>query len=175
MSGAMGNPIDTSPPEAPSSIDPQTSTPTTAPPASPSPLPPAALDLAAKLFDYARQGSTPELIQYITIGIPPNLTNHSGDTLLMLASYHGHVDTVRALLANGADPNMVNERGQSIMAGAVFKGYEEVVRVLFEAGAEKGLGQPTAVDCARMFRREGMLELFGEEMGEGIPGITVPR
>src|SRR5699024_9900387 len=44
---------------------------------------------------------------------PQNLTNDSGDTLLMLAAYHGHADTVRALLTRGADPNRLNDRGQS--------------------------------------------------------------
>ncbi len=71
------------------------------------------------------------------------------------------------LLDAGADANALNGRGQSIIAGAVFKGYEDVVRVLWEAGADVNAGQPNAVDCARMFKREGVLRLFGVEMGEG--------
>jgi ankyrin repeat protein len=130
-------------------------------------LPPAALDLAARLFDLARTGDTPTLLQYISAGIPKNLTNASGDTLLMLASYHGHVETAKMLLDNGADANVLNERGQSPIAGAVFKGYEDVVRVLFEGGADVRVGQPNAVDCARMFKRAGILRLFGVEEGEG--------
>jgi ankyrin repeat protein len=55
-------------------------------PSSTSELPPAALDLATKLFDLARCGTTDVLSQYLQAGIPPNLTNSSGDTLLMLAS-----------------------------------------------------------------------------------------
>ncbi|ORX93491.1 ankyrin repeat-containing domain protein, partial [Clohesyomyces aquaticus] len=124
-------------------------------------LPASALELASKLFDLARAGSTPTLSAYLTAGIPPNLTNASGDTLLMLSSYHGHAETARALIAGGADPNVLNGRGQSPIAGAVFKGYDEVVRMLYEAGADIRLGQPNAVDCARMFKREAALELFG--------------
>jgi ankyrin repeat protein len=71
------------------------------------------------------------------------------------------------LLDAGADPNALNGRGQSPIAGAVFKGYDEVVKVLFEAGADILGGQPNAVDCARMFKRDGLLELFGVERGEG--------
>ncbi|KAK4501986.1 hypothetical protein PRZ48_007797 [Zasmidium cellare] len=127
-------------------------------------LPPEALSLATKLFDYAREGATAPLSQYLTAGIPPNLTNHKGDTLLMLAAYHGHVETVTMLLDKGADANVLNERGQSPVAGAVFKGYEEVVRVLVESGrVDLEAGQPNAVEAARMFRREGMLGLFGVE------------
>ena len=64
---------------------------------SPSELPPAALDLAARLFDLARSGDTSTLSQYVSAGIPKNLTNASGDTLLMLASYHGNPETAKML------------------------------------------------------------------------------
>ncbi|PNS16439.1 hypothetical protein CAC42_173 [Sphaceloma murrayae] len=132
-------------------------------------LPPAAIDLAGKLFDLAREGNTAALTQYLDAGIPPNLTNHKGDTLLMLAAYHGHAATTRILLEKGADPNVLNDRGQSIIAGAVFKGYDDVVAVLFEGvdgrppRADIRLGQPNAVDCASMFGHEKYLELFGVE------------
>jgi hypothetical protein len=39
--------------------------------------------------------------------------------------------------------------------------------VLYEGGADPGLGVPSAVDCARMFKRGGCLKLFGVEEGEG--------
>ena len=132
-----------------------------APPKDPSQLPPEALQLAGKLFDFARQGKTPELRQYITAGIPVNLTNHKGDTLLMLAAYHGHVETVAMLLELKADINVLNERGQSPIAGAVFKGYTEVAKSLSEGGADLYVGQPNAVDCARMFKRDDILAIFG--------------
>lgn len=134
---------------------------------SPSELPPAALDLAARLFDLARSGDTSTLSQYVSAGIPKNLTNASGDTLLMLASYHGNAETAKMLLDSGADANVLNGRGQSPIAGAVFKGYDDVVRVLYEGGADVEKGQPNAVDCARMFKRGNCLKLFGVEEGEG--------
>lgn len=132
------------------------------PPAAPnaSTLPPEALDLATKLFDLARAGSTAELDAYVGAGIPPNLTNSAGDTLLMLASYHGHVETVKALLARGADPDVVNGKGQAPIAGAVFKNHNDVVKTLFEAGADVTAGHPNAGDCAVMFKREDLQELF---------------
>jgi len=155
-------PTTTAPPAQPSQPT-QSTQPTQEFPTSVDALPPAALDLATKIFDFARTGATPELAQYITAGIKPNMTNHAGDTLLMLAAYHGHAETVRMLIAQGADPNVENDRGQSPIAGAVFKGYDEVVKVLFESGADAFGGQPSAVDCARMFKREGVLRLFGVE------------
>lgn len=130
-------------------------------------LPPEALDLAAKIFDYARSGNTPELAQYISSGIPVNILNHKGDSLLMLAAYHGHLETVRMLLEKHADTEILNHRGQSPIAGAVFKGHDEVVRLLVHGveggspGADLRAGQPNAIDSAKMFRMEKYYELFG--------------
>ncbi|KAF2125756.1 ankyrin, partial [Dothidotthia symphoricarpi CBS 119687] len=98
-------------------------------------LSPTTLDFAAKIFDLARSGATSTLQQYLTAGILPNLANSTGDTLLMLAAYHGHVATAKMLLDAGADPNALNARGQSAVSGAVVKGWDEVVEVLVGAGA----------------------------------------
>jgi ankyrin repeat protein len=125
-------------------------------------LPPEAVALAGRLFDFAREGKTSELEQYITHGIPVNLTNHKGDTLVMLAAYHGHLETLRMLLDKGADMDVLNERGQSPIAGAVFKGYDEIVAFMAEKGADLRAGQPSALQAAHMFKREEMLRVFGE-------------
>ncbi|MFC7649489.1 ankyrin repeat domain-containing protein [Streptosporangium lutulentum] len=66
-------------------------------------------------------------------GVPANLGNDKGDTLLMLAAYHGHAETVRMLAELGADAGRANDRGQTPLSGAVFKKEPEVVRALLEA------------------------------------------
>ncbi|MFD5553366.1 ankyrin repeat domain-containing protein [Streptomyces sp. NPDC127068] len=119
------------------------------------------VELATKLFELARTGDADRLAAYVDAGVPVNLTNDHGHTLVMLAAYHGHADVVRALLERGADPNRPNDRGQTPLAGAVFKGEDEVVRVLFEGGADPGTGSPSATDTARMFGKTQLLELFG--------------
>ncbi|TDC27306.1 ankyrin repeat domain-containing protein [Streptomyces sp. 8K308] len=124
---------------------------------------PEVLQLAAKVFDLARQGDTDTVAAYVDAGVPANLSNDRGDTLLMLAAYHGHADTVRALLERGADATRVNDRGQTPIAGAVFKGAIDVVRTLLDAGADPAAGQPSAIDTARMFGRTELLALFGTE------------
>nr|POE86993.1 putative ankyrin repeat protein [Quercus suber] len=139
-------------------------------------LPPEAIDLATKLFDFAREGRTADLAQYITAGIPVNLTNHKGDTLLMLAAYHGRDETLHMLVERGADVNSLNDRGQSPIAGAVFKGHDGVVRILVDGGADIRAGQPNAVDSAKMFRREECLRLFGvEDEPMDVPGMIPLR
>lgn len=120
----------------------------------------AVIALATKLFNFARQGDTEALTAYIASGAPANLTNDKGDSLLMLAAYHGHAETVRTLLIQGADPNRVNDRGQSPLAGAVFKGYREVVEALVAGGADAGYGKPSARDTATMLGKSELLPLL---------------
>jgi ankyrin repeat protein len=122
---------------------------------------PEVVELATKIFDLARQGRTDELVAYVDAGVPVNLTNDRGDSLVMLAAYHGHADAVRALLARGAEADRINDRGQTPLAGAVFKGETDVVKALLKAGADPAAGTPSAVDTARMFARTEVLELFG--------------
>jgi uncharacterized protein len=117
-------------------------------------------ELAGRVFDMARDGATASLAAYVDAGVPVNLTNDSGDTLVMLAAYHGHAGAVRALVDRGADVNRLNDRGQSPVAGAVFKGEDDVVRALIYAGADPLAGHPTAVDTARMFGREDLLTVL---------------
>ncbi|MEU1167593.1 ankyrin repeat domain-containing protein [Streptomyces sp. NPDC090075] len=122
---------------------------------------PEVVELATKIFDLARQGRTEALVAYVDAGVPANLTNDRGDSLVMLAAYHGHAEAVRELLARGAEADRINDRGQTPLAGAVFKGETEVIKVLLEAGADPASGTPSAVDTARMFGKAEILDLFG--------------
>ncbi|MFB7274537.1 ankyrin repeat domain-containing protein [Streptomyces sp. NPDC056244] len=121
---------------------------------------PEVVELATKIFDLARRGETGALTAYIDAGVPANLTNDRGDSLLMLAAYHGHAEVVVALLERGADASRPNDRGQTPLAGAVFKGEDEVIRTLLAGGADPAEGTPSAVDTARMFGKTDLLELF---------------
>ncbi|MCG5213881.1 ankyrin repeat domain-containing protein [Streptosporangium sp. KLBMP 9127] len=119
-------------------------------------------ELATRMFDLARSGETELLADYVDAGVPANLTNGNGDTLVMLAAYHGHAETVRALVARGAEPGRPNDKGQTPLAGAVFKKAPEVVRALLDAGADPEAGAPSAVETARMFANEEFLGWFAE-------------
>ena len=119
------------------------------------------LALAHTLFQAAREGNSALLGGYLAAGAPATLTNAAGDSLLMLAAYHGHADTVRLILGHGGDANAANDRGQTPLAGAVFKGYTEVVRALLDAGADPDAGTPSARAAAQMFARTDILALLG--------------
>ena len=111
------------------------------------------VELAHQMFDLARAGDTERLAAYVDAGVPVDLTDAAGNTLLMLAAYHGHAATVVALAGRGADVDRLNDRGQSPLAGAVFKGEDDVVRVLLDAGADPDAGSPSARATAAMFDR----------------------
>ncbi|NKX52318.1 ankyrin repeat domain-containing protein [Arthrobacter deserti] len=119
-----------------------------------------AIELAHRLFDAARAGDLPLLRSYVDAGVPADLTNSAGDSLLMLAAYNGHAPVVDYLVGRGADVNALNDRGQSPLAGAVFKGYADVVRSLVAAGADAGAGQPSAIGAAGYFGRQDLLGLL---------------
>jgi uncharacterized protein len=118
------------------------------------------LELAGRVFDFAREGDTQTLAAYVDAGVPVNLCNQQGDTLVMLAAYHGHPQTVAALLERGADPDRPNDRGQTPLAGAVFKAEREVVKELIDGGADPTAGTPSALDTARMFGANDLVTLF---------------
>ena len=65
---------------------------------------PEVFQLAAKVFDLARHGNTDTCIANVDAGVPVNLSNDRGDSLVMLAAYHSHPDLVAALLKRGVDP-----------------------------------------------------------------------
>ena len=115
---------------------------------------PEVMDLAARIFDLARSGDAATLAAYLDAGVPANLTNTNGDTLVMLASYYGHEAAVAALIEHGADVDRHNNRGQTPLAGAVFKNETAIIELLLRADADPHAGSPSALETARFFGRE---------------------
>ena len=124
------------------------------------PIDPGVIELAGRVFDLARGGHTEELAGYVDAGVPANLTNDKGDTLLMLAAYHGHAATVDALLDRGADHSRANDRGQTALAAAVFRQSADIVTRLLRAGADPDAGGPSARATAAFFDLPAMVELL---------------
>ncbi|MEF2550670.1 ankyrin repeat domain-containing protein [Aurantimonas sp. A2-1-M11] len=121
------------------------------------------LALAAMVFEAARRGDAVAMADFLDKGLPPNLRNDKGDSLLMLASYHGHVELTQLLLTRGADPSLTNDRGQTPLAGAAFKGETGIAQLLLDHGASvDGTGPDgrTPLMMAAMFNRTAMVETF---------------
>jgi len=111
------------------------------------------VELAHRMLDLARDGAAEQLLAYVDAGVPVDLTDAQGNTLLMLAAYHGHAGVVSGLAERGADVDRLNDRGQSPLAGALFKGEDDVVTTLLALGADLDTGTPTARDTAAFFGR----------------------
>jgi ankyrin repeat protein len=122
------------------------------------------LDLAARIFDMARSGDAANLADYLDAGVPVDLTNTNGDTLVMLAAYYGHASTVAALITRGADVDRHNNRGQTPLAGAVFKNDTTIMALLMGADADPDAGSPSALETARFFGKEQLARQLMQHM-----------
>lgn len=121
------------------------------------------LAFAARVFQYARMGHAEDLAELFRQGLPANLRNDKGDSLLMLAAYNGQSDAARVILEAGGDPELANDRGQTPLAGAAFKDDLVIARLLLQHGAAvdgTGDGTRTALMTAAMFDRTEMVDLL---------------
>ena len=121
------------------------------------------IEFAQRMFDLARDGATEELAGYVDAGLPVNLTNSSGDTLLMLAAYRKQEETVLALLQRGADTDRLNHRGQTALAAAAFRNSAGIVTALLAAGADPHAGSPSALEAARFYELPEMVALLDRD------------
>ena len=136
------------------------------------PLDAETLDFLHGVLDSVRRGDAARIASLLERGLPPNLRDHKGDSLLMLAAYHGHHDTAAALLHHGADPELANDRGQTPLGGAVFKGDRAMVELLLAQGANVNGAGPdgrTPLMLAAMFNRLELLERLLERGAD--PGV----
>lgn len=123
-------------------------------------------ELLIMALDHARAGETEELRAMLEHKLPVNLADHQGNTLLMLAAYHDHPETVQLLLEFGADPDRRNNRGQTPLGGVAFKGYATITSLLLAAGADPLTSQGgeenemTPLDFAKIFGRAEVQSLL---------------
>ncbi len=120
-------------------------------------------ELQAMALDFARDGETDPLREMLRHGLPVNLSDARGNSLLMLASYHDRKDTVQMLLEHGAEVDRRNDHGQTPLGGVAFKGYEDIATLLLGRGAsidaDNGVGM-TPVMFAALFGRTRMVKLL---------------
>ena len=122
---------------------------------SPNPLPDAAADLA-------RNGDTIGLGGLLNDGLAVVARDAKGNTLLMLASYHGRAEVVKLLLKSGAKVDLRNDKGQTPLGGVAFKGYAEIATLLLDAGADPlaDQGGSTPADFATLAGKTEILALL---------------
>ena len=121
----------------------------------PNPLPDDAADLA-------RNGDAVGLAAMIKDGLVVDAQDAKGNTLLMLASYHGKAETVAMLLKARATVDLRNDKGQTPLGGVAFKGYVEIATLLLDAGADPvaDQGGSTPADFATLAGKTEILALL---------------
>ena len=123
--------------------------------------------LPEPMAELARAGDGVRLAGALSAGLDVNLRDAKGNTLLMLASYHGKAATVAMLLKAGAQVDLRNDKGQTPLGGVAFKGYADIATLLLDAGADPlaDQGGSTPVDYATMFGRQEILTLLRARRG----------
>jgi ankyrin repeat protein len=118
-------------------------------------LPDAAADLA-------RNGDAIGLGALLKGGLTVDARDAKGNTLLMLASYHGRAEVVKLLLKSGATVDLRNDKGQTPLGGVAFKGYVEIATLLLDAGADPlaDQGGSTPADFATLAGKTEILALL---------------
>lgn len=122
-------------------------------------------------LDAARTGDVELLRPMLDAGMPVELKDAKGNTLLMLAAYHGNGEAVDLLLSKGAEPDARNDRGQTPLAGVAFKGHLEVAKRLIEAGADPSADQGggrTPAMFAAIFGQPAMVSLLEAAAAPGV-------
>ena len=123
-------------------------------------------ELQVFALDFARTGKTQDLKAMLQVGMPVNLCDHKGNSLIMLASYNGNFETTVMLVDFGAEVDKKNDRGQTPLAGVCFKGYIDIVKVLVKAGANiyenNGMGT-TPIMFASMFGNSEIVKFLDEQ------------
>jgi ankyrin repeat protein len=112
------------------------------------------------VLDLARRGDAVGLRDLLDAGVPVNLSNSAGDTLLILAAYHVRPSVVALLLERGADTERVNDHGQTALGAAVFRQAAPIVQALLDAGADPDTGPRSARQVAQFFGLTEMTRLL---------------
>ncbi|XP_014446781.1 ankyrin repeat domain-containing protein 29 isoform X2 [Tupaia chinensis] len=92
--------------------------------------------LANAAFWAARRGNLALLKLLLNSGrVDVDCRDSHGTTLLMVASYAGHIDCVKELVLQGADINLQREDGGTALLAASQYGHMQVVETLLKHGA----------------------------------------
>src|ERR1700758_2740864 len=94
----------------------------------------ALVELARTASRAAIQGNVRALVTALDAGVPVDLDDQTGNSLLMLAACNGRPEAGAVLLERGADPNRTNLHGHSPLCGAARRGDLRSTRLLLAHG-----------------------------------------
>jgi ankyrin repeat protein len=118
--------------------------------------------LPEEAAELARKGDTAGLALLLKDDLAIDARDAKGNTLLMLASYHGRAEVVKLLLKSGATVDLRNDKGQTPLGGVAFKGFVDIATLLLDAGADPvaDQGGSTPADFATLAGKTEILALL---------------
>ena len=88
-------------------------------------------------IEAAQSGNTAAILDLLKKGLDVNARDdQDGRTILMHATWFGHIDVMRILIDKGADVNAKNKNGATALILAADKGNAEIVSFLIDKGAD---------------------------------------
>lgn len=119
--------------------------------------------IAQDIFDIARQGTALQVeAMYQNTPDQIDATNEAGYTPLILATYHGNYEVVKALLKYTASVNANSSSGTALMAATV-KGNSQLVSLLLDHKADPNITDgngSTALLYAVFFKNNDIVALL---------------
>lgn len=113
--------------------------------------------LIRRFTDAARCGTSSEVVDMLSAGIPADSRDLLGWTALMWAADNNHTDIVHLLLQKGGNVNEQTDAGTTALHFAARGNLTDVMRVLLKQGASTNIKNKygrTPLDLARLKNKE---------------------
>jgi len=115
----------------------------------------------------AKNNQLKQVQMFLQLGMPINITDPNGDTILMTAADSGKPEIVEFLLnyqPTKVQPTQVqidaqNKQGRTALHLAVFNGSTEIFKILLAAGADPKIEDRTFKNALMIAVRQGFLEI----------------
>lgn len=124
--------------------------------------PEARLEFIDGVFDLVRNGRAEPLQEMLDSGVPVDVRNAKGDSLLIIAAYSQQNSIVTDLIDRGADKDVVNAMGQTAISCAVFRNDAAILHALLLSGANPDAGARTGLEIAEQFGLAQMAQILKE-------------
>jgi ankyrin repeat protein len=113
-----------------------------------------------RLTDAAKTGDLATVKSLLRRGTLVDKRNSQGNTALILAVWHNHMDIVRFLIDHGADVNKKSLAGSTALLVAARYSRTEAVRLLLDKGADIDAATPQGSTALTLALKEGKQDII---------------
>lgn len=100
------------------------------------------------IFSFSRHNRVEEIERLLDSGVPVNVRDHFGNTILAIACQNGHKRVLKAALRRGADINSRNYRGNTPLHFCFRYGYGDTLgQYLISKGADPAIRNNSNLTC----------------------------